>query len=153
MALQRNLFDPGPRDTVTSAGLLILRLWVGLSLLGLHGWSKFANFSQTAERFPDILGIGSAGNLTLVVFAEVVAAALVAVGLATRFASLVIVINLTTAFFVAHGGRLSGQGNGELAFLFLGGFLTLFLTGAGRFSLDATLFGARSGARLSANLA
>jgi putative oxidoreductase len=70
------------------------------------------------------------------VFAEVVCAILLAVGLFTRFAALACAITMATAFFFAHGGRLTGQGNGELAFMFLGGFVVLLLAGGGRFSLD-----------------
>jgi putative oxidoreductase len=43
---------------------------------------------------------------------------------------------MATAFFFAHGSRLTGQGNGELAFMFLGGFVVLLLAGGGRFSID-----------------
>ena len=43
------------------------------------------------------------------------------------------------AFWVAHGGKLTGQGNGEMAFLYLGACAVLFLTGGGRYSADASL--------------
>ena len=49
---------------------------------------------------------------------------------------------MATAFFYAHGARLSGQGNGELPFMFLGAFVALLLAGGGRYSIDA-----RTGAR------
>jgi uncharacterized membrane protein YphA (DoxX/SURF4 family) len=39
--------------------------------------------------------------------------------------------------------RLSGPGNGELAYLYLGVWTALFVAGAGRYSLDAALFGRR----------
>ena len=42
---------------------------------------------------------------------------------------------MATAFVYAHGWQLSGQGNGELAFMFLGGFVTLLLAGGGRYSV------------------
>src|SRR4051794_23580498 len=45
------------------AGLLVLRLWLGLSLLLLHGWSKLSGFSQMSAKFPDPLGIGSPTSL------------------------------------------------------------------------------------------
>lgn len=136
------LFNPGSHASSTSLGLLVLRLWAGLSMVGLHGWSKLANFGERSQQFPDILGIGSTGNLALVVLAEVVAALLVAVGLGTRAAAFVLSINMAVAWLYGHGGKLSGPGNGELAFLFLGVFVALLFTGAGRFSLDAA-FGKR----------
>ena len=51
-------------------------------------------------------------------------------------------IVMATAFVHAHGMRLTGQGNGELPFMFLGAFVALLLAGGGRYSIDA-----RTGAR------
>jgi putative oxidoreductase len=119
------------------AALLILRLWHGGALLVLHGWGKLVNFSSMAPNFGDPIGIGKTPSLALAVFAEVVCAALLVAGLFTRVAALVAAINLGVAFWFAHGGKLSGAGNGELAFLFLGVYVALFVAGGGKFSLDA----------------
>ena len=50
-------------------------------------------------------------------------------------------VTMGVAFFLAHGGKLTGQGNGEMAFLYLGAYVVLFLTGGGRFAVDAKLGG------------
>lgn len=121
------------------AGLLALRLWLGLSLLLLHGWSKLTGFSQMADKFPDPLGLGSAGSLVLAIFAEVLCALLLVLGLCTRAAAAVLAINMATAFFLVHKAALSGEHSGELAFIYLAGWVTLLVVGAGRFSLDARL--------------
>jgi putative oxidoreductase len=122
--------------TSVDLALLVLRVWLGLALVSLHGWSKLIGFAERSQRFADPFGIGSPASLALAVFAEVVCSVLLVLGLFTRFAALACGITMATAFFFAHGGRLTGQGNGELAFIFLGGFVTLFLAGGGRFSLD-----------------
>jgi putative oxidoreductase len=138
MKVQRILqFDFLPRST--DAGLLVLRLWLGLSLLGLHGWTKLTGFSEMSGKFPDPVGLGSSTSLALAIFAEVVCAILIAVGLFTRAAALTLIILMSVAFFVVHKGALSGPDSGELAFIYLAGFVTLFITGAGRFSFDARL--------------
>jgi len=31
--------------------LLLLRLWLGLSLLTLHGWTKLSNFGEMSGKF------------------------------------------------------------------------------------------------------
>lgn len=129
-----------PRST--DAGLLVLRLWLGLSLLLLHGWAKLSNFSQLSGKFPDPLGIGSGASLTLAVFGEVVCSLLLVLGLFTRFAAVNLAITMSVAFFLVHKAALSGPSSGELAFIYLAGFVTLLVAGAGRFSLDAKL-GAR----------
>ncbi len=123
--------------------LLALRLWFGLSMLFLHGWGKLAGFADLAPKFANPFGLGSTFSLVLTIFAEVVCAAMIAVGAFTRFAALVLGANMFVAFWMVHGHRLTGTGNGELAFLFFGAFVTLFCTGAGKFSVDAQI-GART---------
>ena len=119
-------------------GLLVLRLWLGLSLLVLHGWPKLSTFSAKSSKFPDPLGIGSTQSLALATFAEVVCALLIVIGLFTRLASLTLAITMAVAFAIVHKMVLaSGPGSGELAWVYLAGFVVLFLAGAGRFSIDA----------------
>jgi putative oxidoreductase len=128
-----------PRST--DFGLLILRLTFGFGLLYLHGWDKLMKFGELRGKFPDPLGVGSPASLTLTVFGEVVCMALIVLGLYTRLAALVGAITMAVAFFIVHGGKLSGQGNGELAAAYLAGFLVLFIAGAGRYSVDAKIGG------------
>lgn len=117
-------------------GLLALRLWMGLSLLLLHGWPKLAGFSSMSGKFPDPIGLGSTVTLVLAVIIEVGCAALVVVGWFTRLAAALITVQLLIAYFVVHGGALSGERSGELAFIFAGGAFALFCAGAGKYSID-----------------
>lgn len=120
-------------------GLLVLRVWLGLSLAVLHGWAKLMGFSAMAEKFADPIGVGPQAALALTVFAEVVCAVLLAIGLFTRFAAAVLAILMGVAFFVVHSAALSGPASGEMAFVYLAAFVTLLITGAGRYSVDAKL--------------
>ena len=124
-----------------NAGLLALRLWVGLAMLVNHGVEKLKNFSDTAPNFPDPLGIGHTASLALVVFAEFFVSLFVIFGLLTRWSALVLAIDMGVAFIGVHKGALSGQGSGELAFMYLMGYVTLLLAGPGCFSVDKALFG------------
>ena len=128
--------------TSVDLALLVLRVWFAVPLLTLHGWSKFIGFAERSQRFADPFGLGSPTSLALVVFAEVFCSLLLVVGLCTRFAATVCGIAMATAFAYAHGMRFTGQGNGELPFMFLGAFVALLLAGGGRYSIDA-----RTGAR------
>ncbi len=119
--------------------LLAVRLWFGGSMLLLHGWGKLMNFSTLAQKFADPFGIGKTASLSLAVLGEVVCAALLILGLFTRVAALGVGITMAVAFWFAHGGRLSGTGNGELAFVYLGAFVALFVAGGGKFSVDASV--------------
>ncbi len=125
----------------TSLALCVLRLWLGLSLLVLHGWGKLAGFSQIAAGFMDPLGIGGHASLALTVFAEVLCSALLVLGLFTRLAALVLAIEMAVAFTLIHGHALSGPHGGELAFLYLAGFVALFLGGGGCCSVDGRMGG------------
>jgi putative oxidoreductase len=136
----KKVFAPGNDSFCTSFGLLVLRLWLGLTMLLNHGMSKFLGFSKMASEFPDPLGIGHAGSLALVVLAEVFASVLLIAGAVTRLAAFILGINMAVAFFIAHKGALSGSHSGELAFIYLAGYVVLLIAGAGRFSADQKSF-------------
>lgn len=116
-------------------GLLLLRLTLGLTMLFNHGLGKLKAFSSMAPNFMPVLGSPHLG-LGLTVFAEVGCAALLVLGFFTRFAALVLSIVMAVAFFVAHKASLSGESSGEMALLYLVGFLTITFAGAGKFSAD-----------------
>jgi putative oxidoreductase len=137
----QKFFAPAKNSTSTNFALLILRLWIGVEMMVLHGVDKLINFTTASPDFPDPLGIGRTASLTLVVFAEVFASLLLVVGLFTRFAALVLMIDMTVAFVFVHKGALSGEHSGELPFLYLLVYLMLFLAGPGRVSADKIFFG------------
>ena len=121
-------------------GLLLLRVWLGLSMLLIHGMGKLQNFSATVTTFHEKMGIPTvlaAGA----VLAESIASVLLVIGFATRWAALSLAVTMGVAFAVAHKFVLKqgAPGTGELAFVYLGGFLALVLAGAGRWSVDARL--------------
>ena len=140
MKIKRLIFGSPVTGFMPSAGLLILRLAFGGFMLFGHGWGKLTSFNDAAGNFPDPLGIGSGLSLGLAVFAEVVCAALVMLGLATRLAVVPLAITMAVAALIVHGtDPFAGK---ELALCYLAAYVLLFFTGAGSLSLDA-LFGKR----------
>jgi putative oxidoreductase len=137
----KKIFAPEQSSVLTDLALLTVRLWLGLTIFLNHGLAKLKGFSDMAPHFPDPIGLGHSASLGLAVFAEVVCAALLAVGLVTRLAALVLAINLGVAFSFVHQLALSGEHGGELAFIYLAGFFGLLLAGGGRFSIDKAVFG------------
>jgi putative oxidoreductase len=117
-------------------GLFVLRVWVGASMLLLHGWGKLADYEKMPKGFYDPFGIGNEVSWGLAVFAEVVCATLLVVGLFTRFAALAGAITMSVAFFLFHKMVLKETPSGELAFIYLAAFVTILLAGPGRFALD-----------------
>jgi putative oxidoreductase len=93
--------------------------------------------------FQEKLGI-PAPLAVAAILAETLCALLLVLGFATRWAALFLVVTMGVAFIKAHGGNLTpgDPKSGEIAFLYLAGFATLLVAGAGRFSMDEKITGA-----------
>ena len=135
----KKLFAPGNNSLAADFGLLALRVWIGLTMLLEHGWDKLTHFDKYAAQFINFMGLGPNVSLCLTIFAEFLASGLLVLGLVTRFAALVLVINMSVAFFVVMKGNPTGAG--ELPFLYLMAYVALLLAGPGRLSLDKAFFG------------
>jgi putative oxidoreductase len=121
----------------SALALLVLRVWLGLTMVIMHGWPKITGFSAMAGGFFDPLGIGSRLSLGLSTLAELVCATLVVIGFATRLAALILIVNLGVAFTLVHKLALSGPMSGEVAFVYLAGFVAIFLAGPGLCAVDS----------------
>ena len=126
--------------TRPDCGLLGLRLSAALPLFLKHGTEKLFRFSHMAAHFPDPLHIGVVPSLLFATLSDGICTLLLMLGLATRWAALVIFINIFVALSFVHHFQVFGpQGDhGELMLLYLGGALTLFLAGGGKYSIDAS---------------
>jgi putative oxidoreductase len=123
-------------DASVSRLLLTLRLFFGFLFL-MHGIDKLANFEVLSYSFPDPLGMGSHLSLVLVILAEVFCALTFIGGFLFRISLLPMLFAMFIAFFYAHGGSIA---DGELAFIYLGVFLLLLVTGPGRYSADYLIY-------------
>lgn len=117
--------------------LFILRLTSGAMMLIAHGWPKLMAYQTLATKFPDPLGVGSAMSLGLAIFAEVVCAALLAVGLFTRLASIPLIITMAVAAFHIHAA--DPWAKKELAVMYLACYIVAFFSGSGKCSLQKML--------------
>ncbi len=125
--------------SLQNVGILTLRLWFGVGLLWIHGLDKVIHMGTTMDQFKSV---GFSSFLAVcAILAENVGSFLVVIGLATRWAALAVATTMFVAFSQVHHFDLNpmNQPNGELAFLYLGVFVSFILTGAGRFSVDAIL--------------
>lgn len=122
-------------------GLLILRLTVGLLMIP-HGINKMIH----PEAFDFVRGTVEAKDLPLfiaygVFVGEIIAPLLVVLGFRARIGALIMFINGVATLYLAYSDKLAeltGHGGWapELPALFFLGALTVFFTGAGKYSLS-----------------
>lgn len=115
--------------------LLILRLQVGLLML-THGYPKLTNFSDRMNQFADPFGLGPTVSLALVVFAEFFCSILLIIGWKVRLAVIPLMITMLVVIFYANWDDPFGRK--ELPLMYLLTYLVLFITGAGKYSVDRT---------------
>ena len=120
--------------------LLALRLFLGDSIK--TGLGKLQNISEIAHFF-ESLNLLPTANAYVVGTIEIVAGTLLLVGLASRFAALLLSVIMTMALATAHKAALANIFSDplnlivQLPFPFLLALLVIFAFGAGLFSLDA----------------
>jgi putative oxidoreductase len=137
MGLRSWTFGSGSCGTAASAGLGVLRVVAGVLLVTLHGLGKVPPQEGLVGW---IAGMGFPAPLAfawLAAFNEVVGGALLAIGLLTRPAALLLVVHFTAVVLVAHAG--DAMADRELAILFGTIALCHLLAGPGRYSLDAVI--------------
>lgn len=118
------------------AALLVQRIGVaGLTLW--FGIEKLVKFRALLANFPDPLGIGSSSSLILTIVAQVPCAALVLVGCQTRLASVPPLIAMLVAAFFVHANDPDIYVRNAL--IYAVSFLSLVISGAGKFSVDRVL--------------
>ena len=115
--------------------LLLLRITFGGLMFLNHGLGKFNRLTGGEEiKFMDFMGLGPEISLGLVVLAEAVCAILIVLGLFTRLATIPLIITMLVAIFMVHWN--DPFGDKEMALLYLIPFITLFFSGAGKYSID-----------------
>lgn len=148
--MKKFFFDCGTRDGTASLGLLVLRVLTGLMMLLGHGVGKIQHFAEIRLQFPvaEIFPFSHMSrdvSLGACLVGEVVASAMIILGLATRPAAFLLGFTMVVAAFQIHGGEPWMLGPGvtvakEPALLYLIPMLALIFSGAGSYSLDAGLY-------------
>ncbi len=142
------------RQTNSDLALLWLRLAVGGITFALHGAGRLAKLYQhfvLGQSWPFVGVVHRIGLPVPIAFAvasslaESICSVLVFAGLYTRWAALVLIINMG----VATGFELSKKGTYELPAMYLIAYIALAIAGSGRYALDERL-GRRGGRAKSA---
>ena len=134
---------------VRDLALLVARVGIGVVFLA-HGWQKLATngidgtaafFGQAGVPLPTL----SAWAAALI---ELVGGGALVLGLTVPVAGLLLALDMLGAYLFVHAGKgvFVTDGGFELVLALGVGSLVLAAVGAGRFSLDAALFGRRRNA-------
>ena len=131
--LKRFLFPVKPDGTFISVILLIVRVVFGVMLMN-HGIDKWANYQELSAVFPDPLGIGSPLSLGLAIFGELACSMAFIIGFLYRLAMIPMIFTMCVAFFIVHADDPFAVK--ELAFVYLVGFVLVYIVGPGKFAVD-----------------
>lgn len=133
--------------TTLSAGLLVLRLALGLYMAAhgaqkLFGWFSGYGLNATGEFMVQLGFKQGRAFATLASAAEIASGLLVALGFLGPIGPALMISVMIVAMVTVHrkNGLFAAQNGIELPFLYASAGLALGLTGFGRFSLD-TIFG------------
>ncbi|MGV3695595.1 DoxX family protein [Flavobacterium sp.] len=138
----KKLFSAAPINL--DLGLLCIRVIIGV-LMACYGYQKLIHFNEMAAsdfwaKEVRFLGMTGSVPLALTVFAEFFCSLLLIAGLLTRLSLIPLLICMAYIFGVVAGMEIvhSGDNGTEInnAFVYFVIYLALFLTGAGRYSLD-----------------
>ncbi len=133
----KKFFSTNYSENAFNIATLLLRLSFGLLICIDHGLQKLIHFSGQQVIFFDPFHIGHRWSLVLVIVAEIFCALLLVLGLFTRLAALVLVIELAIAVFLFHKGQSIAEH--ELGIVYLTAFFSLLLVGPGKISVDGAM--------------
>ena len=132
-----------------SLGLLLVRLIIGV-VMAFYGYEKLTHFNEMAASdfwAKEISFLGFTGKvpLALTIFAEFFCSLLLIIGLFTRLSIIPLLICMGYIIIVVSKFSIISSGDNGIqvntAFVYFMIYLALFLTGPGKYSVDAKLSG------------
>lgn len=120
---------------MSDVAVLFLRLFIGGVVL-LHIIGKLQTYDNVVLTYRHILGFDGATSFAIVTILEGLFAAMIMIGVATRFAAsmMIIVSAMAIAEALLPGGLPTDHA--KLYFVYMGIYMTLVISGGGRFSFQ-----------------
>jgi len=117
--------------------LMLYRIFAGLVMLPF-GIAKIEDYEQLSQNFfGDPLGIGNVPSLILNIFAQIVCASTLTLGLFTRVSAFILAFDMMVAI---HYHWFDGLAKVSLPTVFFAMYVLLMLLGGGKYSLDSLIF-------------
>ena len=139
------------QSTLTNTALTVLRVIVGF-IFAAHGWQKFTEFTipGTQGAFAK-MGVPAADVVApIIATLELVGGIALIAGVLTRVFAALLALDMLGALVLVHApaGLFADKGGYELVLALAAIAGAVALTGAGRISVDAAVFG-RKGSKLA----
>jgi putative oxidoreductase len=130
-------------NDVTDAVILAARLCLATLFL-IFGWRKLRDYSGTVSQIVQLGGPMPVVAAAVAIFMELPVALAVAIGALTRLSALLMVLYTLGTALMGHRywtmpsvDRVDGMDGFYKDLSIMGGFLLLYITGAGKYSVDA----------------
>lgn len=127
-----------PADRAT----LFLRLFIGVVLF-TEAITKSQQYPLLEGEYPSLWGLSPSSVVSIVGIVELVAGLLLTVGALTRLTAIVMTCLMLGAAFIYFPMQSFSQA--ELKVVYAGIYITLAISGGGRYSLDTIIFSLRGG--------
>ena len=125
---------PQRKSRKNDVAILFLRFYIGIVIL-LHIIGELQTYDNTLLVYPQLLGLDAATSFAIATIIEGLLAALIVLGVATRFAAVIMAIisTLVIIYGIMQGGVF---GDVKLYFVYLGIYVTLVISGGGYYSFN-----------------
>ncbi len=119
----------------SDVAILFLRLFIGGVML-LHIVGKMQSYDNILLAYHRILGLDAATSFAVITILEGLFAAMIILGVATRFASAMMLIVVAMSIAEALLNEMPDVAVAKLNFVYMGIYITLLISGGGRYAFN-----------------
>ena len=121
-------------DQQINIGIFILRVCIAMLLI-VHSCNLLSHLTERQDSFIELMGLNNPITIALALSAELICAILLLVGLGTRLILVPLIVTMSASILIVHQCNIFETGT--TAFLYVTGFVVLFIIGAGKYSVDS----------------
>ncbi len=136
VAMMKQLLEILQRYRFMDRAILFLRLFVGV-LIALHIIDKLQTYNFVLTGYPALLFGSSWATFVIFTFAEALFAVMIIVGYGTRFGAFIMSLGMFVEIFIIYPSL--GWLGVERQILYIGMYVTLVISGSGRYGLEEQL--------------
>ena len=119
----------------SDAAILFLRLFIGGVML-LHIIGKLQDYDNLLLSYHHILGLDASTSFAVITILECVFAAMIMLGVATRFASAMMLIVVVMSIAEALLAEMPDIATAKLNFVYMGIYIALLISGGGKYAFN-----------------